>query len=310
MKVTKRWVGLTLVALALLVSACGASAPDRQESLEVFEEEGAYVEEAPAAEFYADNAAGEKAVADVPDRMIIYNGHLDLVVKDTQAAQDEIAQLVDRLEGYIFSSDSYRYQEGLLTVTISLRVPAGKFNEAMTALREMAIEVTRDSVSTEDVTQEYVDLESRLRALEVKAERLEELMDEAEDTEAVLEVYRELSATQQEIEEVKGRMQYLERSAAMATITVSLTPDELSQPIEVAGWRPQGTLKRAFQALIHAYQFLFDALIWILILGVPVLGAIALVIFLLVKLIRLVFRRRGNRPSRAKTKTPPASPEA
>ena len=286
-----------LILVSLLVIGCGARAPE----MDRLQSAGAPpMEESMAAEEVAESAvAGGNGVASIPEqRMIIYNGDLDLVVKDTVATQEEIGVLVDDLEGFILSSESYRYDEGLLEVHLTLRVPATSFNTAMARLRELALEVTHERVSSEDVTQEYVDLESRLTALEAKAEKLEELMDEAEDTEAVLQIYRELSATQEEIEHVKGRMRYLERSAAMATIDVSLTPDEMAQPIEVAGWRPQGTAKRALQALINAYQFLVDALIWILILVVPVLIGIGLVIFLLVKLIkRLFFRGKKKRAS-------------
>jgi hypothetical protein len=257
------------------------------------------MEEMEKAYSLADEFAGERTLAsgsvvdvDIPDRMIIRNGYLNLVVKDTLATQTEIGRLMDSLDGYIFSEDSYRYAEGLTQVEMSLRVPADRFNEAMVQLRGMATEVTRDSVSSDDVTEEYVDLESRLRALEVKATKLEELMDRAEDTEAVLQVYQELSATQQEIEHVKGRMRYLERSAAQATINVSLTPDELAQPVEIAGWRPQGTLKQAVEALIHTVQFLVEALIWILIYIVPVLLVFGLCLWGMIKLFKLLFRRR------------------
>jgi len=140
-----------------------------------------------------------------------------------------------------------------------------------------------------------VDLTARLRALEAKAARLEELMERAEDTEAVLEVYRELSATQVEIEQTKGRMQYLERQSAMATIHVQLTPDELARPLEVAGWRPQGTVKHAIESLIKAFQFLIDALIWLIIWVLPVAVFLGLLIFLFVKLLRLLFGRRKRR---------------
>jgi hypothetical protein len=235
--------------------------------------------------------------APATDRLVIKNGSLDLVVKDAVAAQEEIERLVDDLDGYVLVSESQRYERDLLRINMTLKVPAEQFTTAMAQLRDLALEVTRSRTSSEDVTQEYVDLKSRLRALEAKAERLEELMDAAEDTEAVLEVYRELSATQEEIEHVKGRMQYLERSAAMATITVSLTPDELAQPVEIAGWRPKGTIKRAVEALVETYQFLLKALIWIVILVVPVLFGIGLVFYLLYRLIRYLVRRRKKKRS-------------
>lgn len=238
-----------------------------------------------------------------PKKMIIYNAELSLVVKDSGVAQEEITAMVEGVDGYVSNSSSYSYSGGLRRITLTLRVPAEKFNETMSALREMAMEVTQENIGSQDVTQEYVDLESRLRALEAKADRLEELMEQAEDTEAVLAVYEQLSQTQIEIEQTKGRMQYLERSAAMATITVTLTPDELSQPIEVAGWRPGGVAKESFQALIKAFQWLINALIRIVILVLPVMLFVGGVLYLAVKLLGLIFGRRKRA-----SKTPPAPP--
>ena len=299
----KLWRFAIAALLVLSVVGCGVRSRSLMEAptMEVMPE--APMEEMEKAYSLADESAGEYTLVasgnvvdvDITDRMIIRNGYLNLVVKDTLATQTEIGRLMDSVDGYIFSEDSYRYAEGLTQVEMSLRVPADRFDEAMAQLREMATEVTRDSVSSDDVTEEYVDLESRLRALEVKATKLEELMDRAEDTEAVLQVYQELSATQQEIEHVKGRMKYLERSAALATIDVSLTPDELAQPVEIAGWRPQGTLKQAVEALIHTAQFLVEALIWILIYIVPVLLVIGLCVWGALKLFKLLFRRRKPR---------------
>jgi len=236
--------------------------------------------------------AGDAMGLEQMPKMIIYNGEMALVVKDTTATQASITTLVESLEGYVSNASSYAYDGGLMRINLTLRVPADQFHNVMAELRTMAMEVTQESIGSQDVTQEYVDLESRLRALEAKADRLEELMEEAEDTEAVLAVYQELSSTQQEIEQTKGRMQYLERSAAMATIEVYLTPDELSQPVEIAGWRPAGVMKEAFEALIGAFQFLVNALIWIVILVVPVVIFLGLIFFVLIRVLRVVFKRR------------------
>lgn len=227
-------------------------------------------------------------------RMVVYNGSLSLVVSDTLTTQRAIGELVERLGGYVESSESTNYGQGRLGVNLKLRIPAERFNEAMDALRAMATEVRYDKISTEDVGQEYVDLESRLRALELRAQKLEEFLTKAEDTEAVLRVYNELSATQQEIEQVKGRMRYLERMVAMAVITVTLTPNELAQPVEIPGWHPEGTVKRAFELLVRTLQGLATLFIWLVIYVLPLLllfaalgyGAVRLMLFLYRKLFR------------------------
>lgn len=292
-------IWMVVLLLAVVAAGCGASQSSDEEMAPALEEMAEResreaMPESPEPGAVTANAA----MADVVDRMIIYTGELSLVVKDTDAAQAEAIALAENAGGHVSSANSYAYEGGLRRINLTLRVPAEAFNDTMAALRDLALEVTQDSIGSEDVTQEYVDLESRLKALEVKAERLEELMDEAEDTEAVLAVYEELSQTQLQIEETKGRMQYLERRSAMATITIYLTPDELSQPIEIVGWRPQGTVKRAIEALVEAFQFLVEALIWIVLLVVPVLAFIALVIFVFIRILRAILGR-GRAKKRA-----------
>lgn len=302
-------VCLVGVWLVFLLTGCASSesqsAMDKGMELE-YDAAAAPREEAAMEGEVTMSGNATHSLGDMTERMIIRNGRLELVVMDTLATEESIGELVDELEGYLLSTESNRYEGGLLRISLTLRVPATTFNTAMARLRALATEVTYESISSEDVTQEYVDLESRLRALKIKAQKLEELMDEAEDTEAVLAIYHELSATEQEIEHVKGRMQYLERSAAMATITVTLTPDELAQPVAIAGWRPQGTAKRALQALINAYQFLFDTLIWILIFVVPVLAAIGLIVALFVKIIKYLFFRNRKKQKKENPAVPTA----
>lgn len=296
----RHWIW-ALVAAMLVMTGCGARV-----AKEVPVDEGLMSSTAPGNSASFSEVSQNAAAGDITP-MIVYNGSLELVVSDALQAQEGVQRVIESVNGYVVSSESYRYEQGLVTVNMTLRVPAEKFHEVMAQLRKLALEVNHDSTSSEDVTQEYVDLESRLRALEDKAARLEELMQEAEDTEAVLAVYRELSATQQEIEQVKGRMQYLERSSAMATIAVTLTPDELSQPVEVAGWRPQGTAKRAVEALLNTLKFLGNALIWIVIYVVPVLAVVGGVVYLVRKGWSRLF---GRRKRAAKTAEPLEAPDA
>ncbi len=304
----KRRIMILIVVSIFLFVGCG-SAEKQLAPVSAPMQDAESVAEPGVAEWPDTTANTEESSVDVGEtmpKMIIYNGELNLIVKNTVTMQEEVTVRVEEMGGYVSNSNSYAYDNGLMRVTLTLRVPAENFNAMMAVLRAMALEISSESISSQDVTQEYVDLESRLRALQAKATRLEALMEQAEDTEAVLAVYEELSATQQEIEQTKGRMRYLERSAAMATITVQLTPDELSQPVEVAGWRPAGTLKRAVEALINTFQFLFEALIWLVILVVPVVVFIGIVGFVLLKLLGVVFKRRG-RKQKATSSNPPTT---
>ncbi len=297
-------VVLTLMVVALLGVACAGRSYSSQPGDSMVIEEKLVESEAgfaPAEDMSEEYGTSNAQVPgdDLP-RLILYNGNLSLVVEDTTQTQEDIVTLIEGLEGYVVNISSYAYGGGLMNISLTVRVPAASFNSAMAAIRDMAMEISSENVGSQDVTQEYVDLESRLHALEVKAIKLEELMDNAEDTEAVLAVYKELSQTQQDIEQAKGRMLYLERSAAMATIDIQLTPDELSKPVEVAGWRPEGTMKRAVEALIKTFQRLVDLLLWLFLYVVPILLVTGLVLYIVIKFLGLIFggkrRKKGSNP--------------
>jgi hypothetical protein len=117
-------------------------------------------------------------------------------------------------------------------------------------------------------------------------------MAKAEKTEDVLAVFNQLTQVRGEIESLKGRMQYLSQSAALATIAVTLIPDALAQPVQVAGWRLDGVAKQAFEALIAALQSLASIAVWLVIVVAPVLLILASPFIIVYLFIR---RRRAKR---------------
>ena len=279
-----------VTVLALLTASCAASAVPAPQAVEpgVVERE-VVVEREAAAE--PGRAAASYATV---ERLIVRNASLDLVVPDTEAALDEINALVDELGGFIVESSLYQYQEGM-QASVTFRVPVESLDAALARIRDLATEVRHETVSGRDVTEEYVDLGSRLRHLEATEERLLDFLEEAEDTEAALAVYEQVRVVDAEIEQIKGRMKYLEDSAAMSAVSLTVTPDELAQPIQVGGWYPEGTLRDAVQSLIRVLQFLVDALIVIVVLVTPVLVVIAVPFVIVFFVVRAIVRRRRAR---------------
>ncbi len=155
------------------------------------------------------------------DRMIIRTANMQLVVDDVRDTIDKITELAQSREGYVVNSSSWKEGERIVG-QITIRVPSEDFNYAMSVLRSMAVEVNSETTSSQDVTEEYVDLEATLRNLEATEVQLLKLMEKAVKVEDILNVQRELSRVQQDIERTKGRMQYLERTSAMSLIQVSL----------------------------------------------------------------------------------------
>lgn len=245
---------------------------------------------------YSGGGADAVAAANIAttERMVVRTADLDLIVPDTEKAMDDIQAMARELGGYVVSVEAYQYQEGR-QATVTFRVPAERLDAALDRLRAMATTVRRESVSGQDVTDQYVDLQSRLRHLEAKEKQLLEFLDRAEDTEAVLAVYEHLSQTQAEIEQVKGRMQYLENQAALATVTVRLTPDALAQPLDTGGWNLPATVRSAVEALLNVLEFFVKALIYIVIVVLPVLILLALPVMGIFLLVRWLVRRGRRR---------------
>ncbi len=160
------------------------------------------------------------------ERMIVRTGDMSLVVEDIPIAIDQITKLAEGIGGYVVSSRMWEMRERLVG-TIAIRVPAEDFTEVMETLRELAVDVTSESTSSRDVTEEYVDLTAKLNNLEATEEQLLRLMEKAETVKDILDVQRELSRTRGEIEQTKGRMQYLERTSATSLIDVRLEQAKL-----------------------------------------------------------------------------------
>jgi len=161
------------------------------------------------------------------ERMVILSAYLSLVVDDVSASITQISTLAGSFGGYVVSSNLGE-QQNRLYANISFRVDAVRFNEALQALRDLAVDVRSESTSGQDVTEEYVDLDARLRNLEASEAQLLELMTQAGTVDEILKVQQRLVSTREEIEQTRGRMQYLEQSSALSYFEVSLEQSRLT----------------------------------------------------------------------------------
>lgn len=244
-----------------------------------------------------DTTAAQTSLAQnqVVERLIIRNGSLNLLVTDTEETMQDISRLTQQWEGWVVSSSVYDYYPESKQGTIYIRVPVTQFDVAMAEIKDLAIEVQSESTNSEDVTDQYVDLNSRLNNLEATAERVRAFLDETQDVEEALAVNQELSRLEGEIEVLKGQMQYLSQSASFSTITVNLYPDIASQSVSVPGWRPEGTAKEAVENLVTTLQGIADFLIYFVISVLPVLLLVGLPLYFLVRWYWR--RRRGRKPA-------------
>ena len=153
--------------------------------------------------------------------------------------------------------------------------------------------------SGDDVTEEYVDLQARLESLESARDRLLDIMANAQTTEDLLQAEQQLTQREAEIESIKGRVQYLQQSAALSSISIDLQPYILSQPVDTR-WRPAETIRRAAEALLNSLRDVGDFLIFVTIFCGPWLLVIIPVLYLLVRFVRgRLQKRREKRASQA-----------
>lgn len=276
----KKHVLVMLLIAALVAAGCAAQraseyAGDRSWS------EPALIE-APVAydsqdqTYKANSGADYYEDATQPQSLVIRNANLTIVVKDPSKSADMMQSLAEEMGGFVVSSNinqiSYGVSEAKVTrASLTIRVPAERLNEALARIEQEAMEVTSKQVTGEDVTKQYTDLASRLRNLEAAEQQLREIMDSATETEDVLRIFEELRRIREQIEVIKGEMQFYQDSARLSSIKIELVPDVLSQPLQVGGWRPEGTAKEALEALIQALQFIGVATIWFGICILPIL---------------------------------------
>ena len=227
-----------------------------------------------------------------PERLIIRTADLNLIVTDTEATMSAIIEMIEANGGWVVNSSLYQYNENAKSGNITVRVPVEGFNSAITAIKGLAIEVTSENSSGQDVTEEFVDLSSRLENLEATADRVRNFLDEARNVEEALAVNQELSRLEGEIEVIKGRMQYLSQSAGFSTISINLTPDIAAQPLNPETWQPGVVARESFETLVNVLQGVANFLISTVIVLGPLVLLIGLPLWLIV---RYVWRRRRQR---------------
>lgn len=232
--------------------------------------------------------------ATVPaDKKIIRNGSLNLLVKGAETASSEISKIAEANDGFVENSNIYEVSEGVKSGSISIRVPSKNFNTVMEAIKAIAVKVTNENVSSNDVTAQYVDLEAQVKNYRAEEKQYQEIMARAVKIEDILNVASRLADVRGRIERTEGQLNYLSRQVDMSTINVSLTAEP---EVKVFGivWRPLTVLKQAFKSMLTELTGFIDWLIrFIFMIPVYILriAVIAIVICVLWKIILIVKRK-------------------
>jgi hypothetical protein len=199
------------------------------------------------------------------DRKIVETAELGIRAEDVRESAAQAQQVAAQFGGTVLSSQ-INQGDGSVYADLVLSIPSPEFETALDELRDLGKEVTTDTVSGEDVTEEFVDLQSRERNLLAAEQSLLKLYDRAENVNDALSIERELTNIRGQIEQVQGRIEYLEEHTALSQITLSIQPVPNPTPPQPA-WDPVRVIAQAWNASLLVLQSLATAILSIIAFG-------------------------------------------
>ena len=230
----------------------------------------------------AQAASWVSSLTPAAKRMLITTADLSLEVRDAKKTHDEIAGIASKAGGYVTAS-SLTGEEGAQSGAVMMRVPAARYASALAEVSKLG-KVLSKQEKGEDVTEEFVDLQSRIRNLKREEEAFLAVMQKAKRVPDILEVERELSRVRGEIEQAVGRAKYLENQVALSTINVSFR-----EPVPVVtravNWNVTQTALRSLHSLGEVFRVISSFIIW-LVVYIPLWALIGLVWYAVRRLTR------------------------
>jgi len=224
------------------------------------------------------------------ERKIVYTARVDLVVEQFDPIPEQVETLVKQFDGFVASSSLTGSPGSSRSGQWTLRIPVARYEGFLAAARELG-EMQQLNVDSQDVTEEYYDVEARIRNKKRTEERLLDLLEKATGKlDDILQVERELSRVREEIERVEGRLRVLKDLTSLTTVTLSVREIKHYVPEGAAGYTTR--VRRGFNASIDALVATAQALSIAIVVLSPWLAVVLVFGLLLVVAWRLVRRRR------------------
>lgn len=192
------------------------------------------------------------------DRMVIYQGEIEIEVTDYHEAANAIKEETGQRGGYVVESSFHEDDSGRVSGSLVIRVPQQYFHSFLNYVAESEGKVLHQSTSGNDVTEEFVDLESRLASKRIVEERLLGFMENANSTDNLLKISNDLAQVQEEIEQIVGRMNYIENQVDLSTLTILIQ----ERRVEVTSFQDENSLNtwgQSKQMFVHTINFVLKA---------------------------------------------------
>ncbi len=232
-----------------------------------------------------EGSGNMKSLSQVPEaRKLIYTAHVELVAPDPRVAVQELEKRLASFEAYTSSQDVYAG-----SISLEVRVPVSRFQEFLNWVDTLG-KVRRKNVQARDVTDQYYDLENRVKNKRILVERYQTYLKNAKNIEDLLNIERFLNEALAELESLEGQFRGLVKQVDYATVNVTFE-SEVSVRIGDPG------LGQSLKNLLASYSFVLQrivvVLIGIILYGIPLAILSALLWFLLfgrVGLLKKLFR--------------------
>ncbi len=229
-----------------------------------------------------------QAPAPVDEAKIVRTGSLDLQVTDLAAALSRAHAAIAGLGGYVGQSKETNDGDRS-TAVVTYRIPAARWDDAITALRGLATKVVSEQTDAVEVTGQLIDLAARIDNLQASERALQAILEKATKVQDILDVEARLSDVRGQIEQLQAQQAHLADQAALGTLTVSYTLPVVATVEAQRKWSPAEEIDRATASLVDLLRTAAAAGIWFGIVGIPVLLFVGVV----VALVRFAIRRLG-----------------
>lgn len=227
--------------------------------------------------------------AEAADRKIIRNANLTMEVNSTTETQHRVTSIAESHGGFVVTSESKQREDAdpgkrTLDIKLVVRVPATHFGPALDEIRGLANNLREENVTGQDVTEEFIDLEARIKTQRALELQFLDIMKQAYKVPDALEVQRQLADVRTDIEKLEGRKRFLENRASLSTITVNIeTPRQIAVNTTGFGRELRETLSDSIDIGAGIILFLVRFVIVMIPIGLFVLLPLGLVLRYLVR---------------------------
>jgi hypothetical protein len=284
LKKQKRWFPIFLISLLIFITGCSASSSEDKSAKmnegNITEMDSARSSGGEQADLFAGedqkaNQTTDTAKIKVQNQMVIYQADLQLRVKKFDQTIRSLEEKVLKYGGYITESNVSKEGKEEVSGSIKIRIPQKYFQAFLHDAERQAAEVLHRNITGQDVTEEYVDLESRLKSKRVVEERLISFMKSAVKTEDLLKISADLAAVQEEIETIQGRMKFLENQTSLSTVTITLYENKVIVPdIDSDKLNTWEKTKKQFMKSINMLLVGLSGMVVFIVGNIPVLATL------------------------------------